>query len=216
MLSTHLPAQFRPLTMVRGWLAPAVGAAVLGYATRAHAMPKIDGEAAARVVEGLSRPIQAIAAGVSLARGAVDGLLGSMDFGALASFHPGEHATECSSNGIVGVAFLVLATLLFLSFGRMRHQLERRKLDLARNCIEQGLEVPDGLLGQSARSDLRRGSTLTLLGMGIAAYGALFRDTSVAALGVVPAFVGVGYLVAFWLWRQASSSSRGPRTHHHR
>lgn len=106
-----------------------------------------------------------------------------------------------------GVVVLALAALVVIALGRMRLTAEHKRLDLARRLIEQGLEPPAELLTAPARSDLRRGLVLGFAGLGVAVAGALLGDRGLAAGGLVPAFIGAGYLVSF---RLAVGNRGGP------
>ena len=81
----------------------------------------------------------------------------------------------------------------------MRLSAEHKRLDLARRLIEQGLEPPQELLAAPARNDLRRGLVLGFAGLGLVVAGMLLGDRGLAAGGLVPAFIGGGYLVSFRL-----------------
>jgi hypothetical protein len=54
------------------------------------------------------------------------------------------------------------------------------------------------LLGP-ARNDLRRGIVLMFAGAGLLAAGLVLGDRALTGGGLVPEFIGVGYLVSWWL-----------------
>jgi hypothetical protein len=105
---------------------------------------------------------------------------------------------DASSRGL-GVVVLALAALVVIALGRMRLSAEHKRLDLARRLIEQGIEPPQDLLAAPARNDLRRGLVLGFAGLGLVIAGMLLGDRGLAAGGLVPAFIGGGYLVSFRL-----------------
>lgn len=104
----------------------------------------------------------------------------------------GHHATRG-----MGIVVLALAALVVIALGRMRLTAEHKRLDLARRLIEQGLEPPAELLAAPARNDLRRGLVLGFAGLGLVVAGLVLGDRGLAAGGLVPAFIGGGYLVSF-------------------
>ncbi len=114
----------------------------------------------------------------------------------------GDGATSSSMRGF-GIAFLALAAVVVIALGRMRLSAEHKRLDLARRLIEQGLEPPVGLLSAPARADLRRGLVLGFAGLGLVVAGWLLGDRGLAAGGLVPAFIGAGYLASFRLARRS-------------
>ncbi|MBK8236510.1 MAG: hypothetical protein IPK74_13220 [Deltaproteobacteria bacterium] len=98
-----------------------------------------------------------------------------------------------------GVVFLALAALVVIALGRMRLSAEHKRLELARRLVEQGHEPPPGLLSAPARNDLRRGIVLGFAGLGLVVAGLLTGDRGLCAGGLVPAFIGAGYLLSFRL-----------------
>ncbi len=112
----------------------------------------------------------------------------------------GEHpSADCSGLRGIGFAFLGLAALVTIALGRMRLQTEHKRLELAQRFVEQGLEPPGGLLMGPARDDLRKGLVLMFAGAGLFVAGMFTGDRGLAAGGLVPEFIGIGYLVSFWL-----------------
>ena len=106
-----------------------------------------------------------------------------------------------SCHGLQGMGFALLAfiALVVIALGRMRLQTESKRLDVAQRLVEQGMEPPAGLLMGPARNDLRKGVVLLFAGAGLFVAGMILGDRGLAAGALVPEFVGVGYLVSFWL-----------------
>jgi hypothetical protein len=124
----------------------------------------------------------------------------NLDLGHALDFGPhADGATRCDGMRGLGIAVLALAALVVIALGRMRLHTEQKRLDLARHLVEQGIEPPPGLLMGPARTDLRKGIVLLFAGAGIFAAGLLLGDRGLAAGALVPEFIGVGYLVSFWL-----------------
>lgn len=112
-----------------------------------------------------------------------------------------QHAdgAACASVEGVGFALLGVTALVVIAVGRMRMVSEHRRLDLARRLIEQGIAVPDGLVVAPAHRDLRRGAVLLCTGLGMTVAGLMLGDRGLGAGGLIPAFIGVGYLVSYRL-----------------
>lgn len=105
-------------------------------------------------------------------------------------------AMECHDLRGVGFAFLGLAAVVVIAVGRMRLATEQRRLEIARRLIEKGFEPPDGLFTAPARRDLRKGVVLVFAGLGLVISGMMLGDRGMAAGGLIPAFIGIGYLVS--------------------
>ncbi|MCA9655761.1 MAG: hypothetical protein H6712_08265 [Myxococcales bacterium] len=105
-------------------------------------------------------------------------------------------AADCHDLRGVGFAFLGLAAVVVIAVGRMRLATEQRRLDVARRLIERGMELPQGLLTAPARRDLRKGIVLVFAGLGLVIAGMMLGDRGMAAGGLIPAFIGIGYLVS--------------------
>jgi len=126
-------------------------------------------------------------------------------------------AAECHDLRGVGFAFLGLAAVVMIAFGRMRLATEQRRLEVARRLIEKGFEPPDGLFMAPAHRDLRKGVVLVFAGLGLVIAGMMLGDRGMAAGGLIPAFIGIGYLVSYRLaTAEANAEARrdggsGPR-----
>jgi hypothetical protein len=115
----------------------------------------------------------------------------------------------------LGLVFAGLMVVVALGLGRMRWSVDRRRLDVVRRLIEQGHEVPCALLEGPARRDRHRGVVLGFAGMGLFVAGVWLHDRGLAASGLVPAFIGLGYLVSHRLslggrQREAPESEDNP------
>lgn len=106
----------------------------------------------------------------------------------------------CQSSWIfdLGALGLFFATVVIVM--RMRLRGEERRLELARRFIEQGLQPPAELFPSAAQSDLRRGVVLVFAGLGI--LGASGLGGHFGAVGLIPGFIGLGYLVSYSLSRR--------------
>lgn len=164
-------------------------ASVVGVAPEVHAAPRLDSDLFLRTWDV-----------VELGISCVDQLDAASNW---LEIQVGGDPASCTSVRGFGVAFLALAALVVIALGRMRLSAEHKRLDLARRLVEQGLEPPSGLLSAPARADLRRGLVLGFAGLGLVLAGGLLGDRGLAAGGLVPAFIGAGYLASFRLARRS-------------
>ncbi len=157
----------------------------------AHASPLFSEELAARsweMVHGGLRCIEQVSA-----------------FGSWLELRLGGEPIECGAVHGAGIALFALAAVVVVALGRMRLVAENKRLELARRLLEQGVEPPRGLLSGPARNDLRRGLVLGFAGIGLTIAGLVLGDRGLAAGGLVPAFIGIGYLVSYRLAARAES-----------
>ena len=102
--------------------------------------------------------------------------------------------------------FICLAiTVGFVKLAQHRNLAERH--ETLRAMVDKGMEIPPRLLAEAPRPanprrDLRRGILLLSAGVGIFLFLLIDEGGDDAALGFVPAFIGIGYLIVAKLERQ--------------
>jgi hypothetical protein len=109
---------------------------------------------------------------------------------------------------IVGIVFLtlfgapVLIVAVIMYFGFSKNRMMHRTIRL---MVEKGQAVPPALLAPPStavrqRSDMRRGVVLVMIGLGLMLFlGAVNEwEGGAWAIGIIPLFVGIGYLL---VWR---------------
>lgn len=101
----------------------------------------------------------------------------------------------CMSSVVVDVAFLALLVIAVIAVVRIRQRGEEGRLELARQMVARGLEPPPELFPTSAQGDLRRGIVLIFSGLGL--LGASIGVAGLGPAGLVPGFIGLGYLVSY-------------------
>jgi hypothetical protein len=111
----------------------------------------------------------------------------------------GGEAEACGSLRGVAFAVLGLAAIVMIAIGRMRMATEHKRLEVARRLVEQGIDPPAALLMGPARNDMRRGVVLMFAGVGMFVAGVVGDHRALMAAGLVPEFVGIGYLLSYWL-----------------
>jgi hypothetical protein len=101
---------------------------------------------------------------------------------------------------LFGAPVMVVAAIMFFSYLKSR-SLHRT----VRTMVEKGQEVPAALFAAPpvirARSDLRRGVVLLMVGLGLMIFFGAVNDWEggVWSLGVIPFVIGLGYLLVWKL-----------------
>ncbi len=128
------------------------------------------------------------------------GLLGSFWGGV----DPTLGAANCSGGGslVLDVAFLALLVIAVIAVVRIRQSSEQNRLELARQYIEKGMNPPPTLFPSAAGNDLRRGIVLVFTGLGLlcaslVASGWSHGVQGLGPAGLIPGFIGLGYLVSY-------------------
>ena len=100
---------------------------------------------------------------------------------------------------VFGTPVMIVALIMYFSFSKSR-ALHRT----VRMMVEKGQPVPEALLNPPPpirqRSDLRRGVTLLMVGLGLTVFFGAVNDweSGVWSLGIIPFLIGAGYLL---VWR---------------
>ena len=110
---------------------------------------------------------------------------------------------------VVQLAALAGLTIVAIAIGRMRMATEHKRLDVARRLVEQGIDPPPSLLMGPARNDMRRGVVLMFAGVGLFVAGVVHGDRALMAGGLVPEFIGIGYLLSYWLAARTDDEGGG-------
>lgn len=130
------------------------------------------------------------------------------DAGLLGSFWGGVDPTlasaNCAGGGslVLDVAFLALLVIAVIAVVRIRQTSEQNRLELARQYIEKGMNPPPTLFPSAAGNDLRRGIVLVFTGLGLLCASLMASGWShgvqgLGPAGLIPGFIGLGYLVSY-------------------
>lgn len=108
----------------------------------------------------------------------------------------GSQGPRCAGFRACDLTFLAIVAVVVVAIVRLRHQTQRRRLDLARRMVEQGMEPPTDLVGASTGNDLRRGLVLVFTGLGLLGASFLGGKGDLSPAGLIPGFIGLGYLAS--------------------
>lgn len=191
----------RPSSVFAPCLAPGLVALVaLGWSFDAQAaMPGPLAVLGDTRWEGL-HVTDAIAGVAGSIRGCSQGMFGSFWGGVDPSMANG--GCPGSASLVLDIAFLSLLVIGVIAVVRIRQRSEQNRLDLARQYIERGMEPPATLFPSAAGNDLRRGIVLMFTGVGLliaslVASGWSAGIQGLGSAGLIPGFIGLGYLVSY-------------------
>jgi hypothetical protein len=111
---------------------------------------------------------------------------------------------------LFGAPVLVVAAIMFFSYLKSR-SLHRT----VRDMVEKGQPVPPALFAPPpairARSDMRRGVVLMMVGFGVMIFFGAVNDWDGGAwaLGIIPFLIGVGYLLV-WKFESPKDTDKAP------
>lgn len=109
---------------------------------------------------------------------------------------------------LFGAPVMIVAAIMFFSYLKSR-SLHRT----VRTMVEKGQEVPAALFAPPpvvrARSDMRRGVVLLMVGFGLMIFFGAMNDWEGGAwsLGIIPFLIGLGYLL---VWKMEGSKDKAP------
>jgi hypothetical protein len=138
----------------------------------------------------------AAASAVTGALGSEGGFLARLLSDVLGFDIGGGSGPRCAGFRACDLTFLAIVAVVIVAVVRLRHQTTRRRLDLARRMVEQGMEPPADLVGNSTGNDLRRGLVLVFTGLGLLGASFLGGKGDLSPAGLIPGFIGLGYLAS--------------------
>ena len=118
-----------------------------------------------------------------------------------------ENRSDMPLNGF-GIFMIVLLPFLFITIvliitGRMRNRESQRKHDLYMKSLEMGQAIPDHFFDEPKKvnviSNLKKGILWLSAGLGALVYFTIINEEEALILGIVPAFIGAGYLLVHLL-----------------
>lgn len=118
-----------------------------------------------------------------------------------------ENGNDIPLNGF-GIVMIVLMPFLFVIFvmiilSRIRNRESQRKYDLYMKSLEMGQTIPEHFFDEPKKSNqisnLKKGILWLSIGLALLIYVIFIYETDALILGIVPTFVGVGYLLVHYL-----------------
>ena len=106
------------------------------------------------------------------------------------------HAARPCGSGLGHVAVFGVIALVFIAVVRFRYAASAARIDLARRMVERGMTPPVEIFSANSRNDLRRGLVLLGAGAGLLVYGYAANPDSPSVAGLIPTFIGFGYLLS--------------------
>jgi hypothetical protein len=110
---------------------------------------------------------------------------------------------------VFGAPVLIVAVIMYFSFSKTRALHHTVRL-----LVEKGQPIPAALLAPSApaqrqRSDLRRGTALAMIGIGLMIFLGAVNDWEGGAwsIGIIPFLIGAGYLL---VWKLEGKKDNAP------
>ena len=118
----------------------------------------------------------------------------------VAAFARPAHAASEAVALLVPTGFFICVAVVAAIAARAHQRYTAEQHQTLRAMIDKGLQIPPHLLGEqrtpNPRRDIRRGIFLICLGVGMATFLWAVDGPDTGALGLIPALVGVGYLIA--------------------
>ena len=106
------------------------------------------------------------------------------------------HSARPCGSGLGHVAVFGVIAMVFIAVLRFRYAASAARIDLARRMVERGMTPPVEIFSANPRNDLRRGLVLLGAGAGLLVYGYAANPGSPSVAGLIPTFIGFGYLLS--------------------
>lgn len=98
--------------------------------------------------------------------------------------------------------FLFVSVIVFLN-ARVKNAESKRRYELYQKSLEMGQTVPEHFFDEPKKvnpsSNLKRGILCLAVGLALLIYFAINHNSFALIAGIIPAFVGVGYLLVHYL-----------------
>ncbi len=114
---------------------------------------------------------------------------------------------EMPLNGF-GIFMIVLLPFLFvgivmINISKIRNRESQRKYDLYTKSLEMGQTIPEHFFDEPKKtniiSNLKKGILWLSVGLSILIYVIFIKENEALIFGIVPTFVGIGYLLVHYL-----------------
>lgn len=102
---------------------------------------------------------------------------------------------------IVVLPFLFIPTIVYI-ITKAKKEESKRRYDLYTKSLEMGQTVPEHFFDQpkvSTSSDMKKGILWLAVGLAILIYFVVIHKNNALIVGIIPTFVGIGYLLVHYL-----------------
>ena len=112
---------------------------------------------------------------------------------------------------ICALPFFFAGTIIIMNV-RAKNTESKRKYDLFTKSLEMGQTVPEHFFDEpkkpiSATSNLKRGILWLAVGLGVVVSFIVLHKNDALILGIIPAFIGAGYMLVHFLDKPKTDSS---------
>ena len=111
---------------------------------------------------------------------------------------------------IVLLPFLLVGAIVYIGVKAKREE-SKRRYDLYSRSLEMGQTVPEHFFDEPKKanpsSNLKRGILWSAIGLGLWIYFAVVNNHEALIVGIVPTFVGIGYLLVHFLDKPKTNST---------
>ena len=111
---------------------------------------------------------------------------------------------------IVAMPFAFVLIIILLNV-RMRNRESQRRYDIYMKSLEMGQNIPAHFFDEPEKkraSNLKNGILWLAVGLALVIYFVIVKEHDALVLGIVPAFVGAGYLLVHWLDKPIQKTTR--------
>ena len=102
-------------------------------------------------------------------------------------------------------------TTIFIVQARAKKEESKRRYDLYTKSLEMGQTVPEHFFDEPKKanpsSNLQKGILALAVGIALIIYFTIVHNNSALIAGIVPAFVGIGYLLVHFLEKPKTEST---------
>jgi len=125
----------------------------------------------------------------------------------------GRNEMPLNGAGIVLICllpFLFVATIIFIKV-RAQKEESKRRYDLYSKSLDMGQTVPEHFFDEpkkaNANSNLKKGILWSAIGVALWIYFAVVNNHEALIVGIVPTFLGIGYLLVHFLDKPKTDST---------
>ena len=118
---------------------------------------------------------------------------------------------------IVLLPFLFVATIIYMKVKAQKEE-SKRRYELYSKSLEMGQTVPEHFFDEPKKnnptSNLKRGILWLVIGLGLLISFSVMPDRNAIIVGIVPTFVGIGYLLVHFLEKPKTETTGNNNEQH--